>query len=86
MTQVVHDYIEISTELGRRREPVIKGKGYPVWSVIGYLFAVKGDVKQVMEDYKDRLTSDEINAALRYYLEHKEEIDAKLKANLTAAD
>ena len=50
-----------------------------VWAIIGYLEAVSGNIDRVAEDYD--LPVDAVRAAVAYYRQHKEIIDARLAAN-----
>jgi uncharacterized protein (DUF433 family) len=51
----------------------------PVWALVGYLEAAKGDKRRVAKDYD--LSDDEVRAALSYYKRHKAAIDARIEAN-----
>jgi uncharacterized protein (DUF433 family) len=53
--------------------------GVHVWALVGYLEAVNGDINRVAKDYD--LPIDAVRAALAYYRQHKEIIDAWLAAN-----
>jgi uncharacterized protein (DUF433 family) len=64
---------------GRRAEPVIRDKGFPVWSIVGYYIACKKDVQRVLADYEGELTGQELDAALAYYEADPKAIDRKLK-------
>ena len=66
-------------EEGRRAEPVIRNKGFPVWSVVGYYLACQEDKQKVLAAYEGELTAGELDAALTYYKAHREEIDRKLR-------
>jgi uncharacterized protein (DUF433 family) len=62
-----------------RNVPVIRDKGFSVWSVVGYFRVCLGDTKQVLTDYGGYLTSEELEAALSYYWAKPDAIDRKLK-------
>ena len=62
-----------------RSVPVIRGKGFSVWSVVGYFRACLGDVEQVLADYGGYLTNEELEAALSYYWAKPDAIDRKLE-------
>ena len=62
-----------------RNVPVIREKGFSVWSVVGYFLACKGDREQVLADYAGKLTPEELAAALAYYEANSDAIDEKLK-------
>lgn len=79
-------YIEVTTKPGTRGEPVIRGKGFPVWSIVGYYLATGGKTQTMIEDYGGELTIEEIDAAMAYYKQHQDVIDAKLRANERVSD
>ncbi len=64
-----------------RSVPVIRGKGFSVWSVVGYFRACLGDVEQVLADYGGYLTNEELEAALSYYWAKPYGIDERLREN-----
>ena len=66
-------------EQSPRSVPVIRDKGFSVWSVVGYYKACGGDEKQVLEDYGGYLTGEELEAALAYYWADPILIDEKLE-------
>ena len=53
--------------------------GIPVWALVGYLEAVGNDVAQVAADYE--VPRDAVEAALAYYRQHHQVIDARIAAN-----
>jgi len=74
-----HPWQKYIEEEGRRAGPVIRGKGFPVWSVVGYYLVCEKDKKRVLADYGGTLTAEELDAALAYYTTHREDIDQKLE-------
>lgn len=53
--------------------------GVPVWALVGHLDAVHGNLQRVADDYE--LPTDVVEAALAYYEQHKQAIDARIAAN-----
>ena len=53
--------------------------GVPVWTLIGHLRAVNGDMESVAHDYA--LPIEAVQAALAYYHRYKTYIDARLLLN-----
>lgn len=68
---------------GRAEACVIQG-WVPVWALIGYLPAVDGDIAAVARDYD--LPREAVEAALAYYRENRDAIDARLLLNDEAAE
>ena len=62
-----------------RNVPVIRDKGFSIWSVVGYYKVCGGDEKQVLDDYGGYLTGEELDAALAYYWADPIPIDEKLE-------
>lgn len=61
----------------------LKEYGIHVWALIGHLPAAQGDIGQVARDY--HIPVDAVRAALAFYAEHRETIDARLEANAAYA-
>ena len=59
--------------------PVIRAKGFSVWSVVGYFRTCEEDRDRVLADYAGTLTPEELAAALAYYEANPDAIDKKLK-------
>lgn len=57
----------------------LRDYGVHVWAIIGQLRVHDGDIKEVMRDY--RIPSEAIEAALAYYRENKDYVDARLLLN-----
>lgn len=64
---------------GGRADARLRGYGVSVWAVVAYLQMVGGDLDRVAEDYG--LPHDAVQAALAYYRQHQELIDARLRLN-----
>ena len=56
--------------------------GTPVWALIAYLDAVKGDRAAVAADYE--VPEEAVAAAIAFYERHKPQIDARLLVNAAA--
>jgi uncharacterized protein (DUF433 family) len=57
----------------------LRESGVPVWAVISYYDALKHDVELTAHDYE--IPVEDVRAALDYYHQHKQEIDARLAMN-----
>ena len=68
-------WLKYIDEHSPRNVPVIRDKGFSVWSVVGYYKVCGGDEKQVLEDYGGYLTGEELAAALAYYWAKPDAID-----------
>lgn len=64
--------------------PRIEGTRVGVHHVIGYLNAYGGNVTQVKDEALPHIAPDGIDAAIAYYNEHTEEIDAIIRQNREA--
>jgi uncharacterized protein (DUF433 family) len=61
----------------------LRSSGVPVWALISYYkFAVHEDAEQTARDYE--LTREDVAAAIAYYHQHREAIDARIAANSSA--
>ncbi len=76
---LIERYIELDPRRPRLDEAQIKDYGIAVWAIIGRLEAAHGDVDQAAGDYN--LPPDAVRAALAYYTQHREAIDARRAAN-----
>lgn len=70
---LVRKYIEPATSPA---DAWVSGYGVDVWALIAYLRVVDGDIDQVAEAYD--LPREAVEAALAYYSQHEEVIDARL--------
>ncbi len=57
----------------------LRDHGVHVWAIIGQLRVHHGDINEVVDDY--RVPREAIEAALVYYQQNKEYIDARLLLN-----
>ncbi len=76
---LIERYIELNPRRPRLDEAQIKDFGIAVWAIIGRLEAADGDVVETAADYD--LPPDAVRAALAYYGQHREAIDARRAAN-----
>lgn len=60
-------------------EARLRWYGVHVWALIGHLPMVQGDVDRLAQDY--RLPREAVEAALAYYEQHREAVDARLLLN-----
>ncbi|HTE84928.1 MAG TPA: DUF433 domain-containing protein [Dehalococcoidia bacterium] len=65
------------------RVPRIAGTGIEVFEVIGVYKGVDGDWERLKQAF-DFLTEDQLKAALHYYREYREEVDARLEEEAQA--
>lgn len=72
------DLVEIPTELGKRDEPIIKGKGTPVWAVVSYATRHHMTAEQISELWGGYITVPEVQAAIDFFLEYPQLVDDKL--------
>lgn len=57
----------------------LRGYGVSVWALVGYYEAVHHDLERVARDY--RVPREAVEAALAYYQQHRDVIDARMEAN-----
>lgn len=69
-------YIDVSNGPDEAR---LIGSGVHVWALVGYARAMSGDLARVALDYG--LTEAEVRAALAYYQQNPQAIDAKLASH-----
>ena len=62
----------------RRNVPVLREKGYSVWSVIRSYVSCEENKEKTLADYGGDLTIEELEAVLSYYRANSEGIDRKL--------
>jgi len=80
---LIERYIELDPRHPRLDEAQIKEYGIAVWAIVGRLEAARGDVEEAAADYD--LPPDAVRAALAYYAQHWEAIDARRTANRISA-
>jgi uncharacterized protein (DUF433 family) len=64
-----------------RKEPFICDKGTPVWVVVGYYL---GGHSPAQTAAAFALTEEEVQAALSYYAQHKQEIEQRIVTSESA--
>lgn len=65
-------------EESKRNVPVLREKGYSVWSIVRSYISCEKDINRTLADYGGDLTIEELDAVLSYYLARPEDIDQKL--------
>ena len=69
--------IERIDRVGYRTDPVLKGKGIPVWAIVAYVLDLDLSYEEVVSDWEGEISVDEVKAAMEYYQAHPEEIEQK---------
>ena len=69
--------IERIDRVGYRTDPVLKGKGIPVWAIVAYVLDLDLSYQEVVSDWEGEISVDEVKAAMEYYQAHPEEIEQK---------
>jgi uncharacterized protein (DUF433 family) len=82
-SDLIARYIEPNPNRPGADEARIVGYGVSVWTLVAYLDAVGGDEARVASDYG--LPLEAVQAAIAYYSQHREAIDARNAANLASA-
>ena len=75
---VLEDVIEIPTGVDKRHEPLIRGKGVPVWILVSYATKRGMSAAEVSGLWKGYVTEEEVRAALAYWRAHPENVEDKL--------
>lgn len=70
-------YIEQINKPGYRSEPVVKGKGIPVWAIVAYVLDLDLSYEEVVSDWEGEISVDEVKAAMEYYQAHPEKVEEK---------
>lgn len=80
-TRLIARYVEPHPARPGEAEARLRERGVAVWAVVGSYQLAEGTdrVRQVADAYE--LTADAVCAALAYYEQHREAIDARLAAN-----
>jgi uncharacterized protein (DUF433 family) len=81
---LIEQYIEQDPSRPGRYNARLKDYGVHVWALISYLQVVDWDVERTAHDYD--VPREAVEAALAYYREHKDIIDARIEANNTLDD
>ena len=77
--RLIEEWIEPNPQSPGSADVRLKEYGVPIWTLIGHLEVVNGDITQVARDYD--IVGEAVDAALAYYNRHKEVIDARIAAN-----
>lgn len=77
--ELIKRWIEPSRQHPGAADARIVQTGIPVWTLVGYSRAAKGDLAWVAADY--HLPIDAARAAIACYTQHREVLDARLAAN-----
>lgn len=72
------DFVDTPTEMGKRQEPVIRGKGVPVWVLVSYATKRHMGPEQISRLWNGHVTEQEVQAALAYWQEHPETVQDRL--------
>ena len=72
-------FIERVDKPGYRWEPILKGKGIPVWAIAAYVLDLDLSYEEVVSDWGGEISVDEVKATKEYYQAHPEEIEQKRK-------
>ena len=72
------DSVEIPEDYRKRQEPMIKGKGTPVWALVSD--SITGDLtpEEVSKFWGGYVTPEEVRAAIAYWWKYPESADYKL--------
>lgn len=80
--ELVSRHIELHPHRPGTAHARLKERGIPVWAIIGHLAMVEGDSAQTATDYV--VPQEAVEAAIAYYHQHRDVIDARLAANRAA--
>lgn len=72
------DFVEIPTGAGKRNEPVVKGKGVPVWVLVSYVVKRRLTPWQISRLWNGYISPQEVLASLAYWQANPEAIEDKL--------
>ena len=79
-----NSYIDARSDSPGLAEARIVTTDIPVWAIIGYLEATGWDVQRTAQDYGTSVEA--VSAAISFYEEHREVIDARIAANVIHVD
>ncbi len=82
--QLVATYIAQDSQHPGIYNALVQPGGVPVWALAAHLRALDEDVAQVAAEYQ--LPHEAVEAALAYYHQHRDAIDARIAANEVADD
>jgi uncharacterized protein (DUF433 family) len=80
--ELIARYIELDPDHPSEAEARIAKYGVPVWALVGYAPAARGNLSEVARVYD--LPLDAVYAAILYYHRHKAVIDDRRAANTPA--
>jgi uncharacterized protein (DUF433 family) len=69
------EFIDIPMGIGQRHEPVIRGKGTPVWILVAYHNKHNMTPEQISQLWNGYVTAQEVEAAIAYAQAYPELID-----------
>jgi len=72
-------HIDASPAVGGKAEARLRGSWVPVWALIGHIPLVGADAEVLATAYD--VSVDEAKAALAFYEQHRDVIDARIEAN-----
>jgi len=73
-----NEYVEIPSGIGKRHEPVIRGKGVPVWVLVSYATKRNMTIEQISQIWDGYITAQEVQGALDYWRARPELVEDKL--------
>jgi len=74
----VSRFVEVPDGPGKRHEPVIKGKGVPIWSLIAYVEKRGLTPIEVSQLWNGYITAEEVAAAVTYKRLNPDSVDDRL--------
>lgn len=79
--RLIKRYVDLDTDryAAGRADARLRDSGVSVWAIVGHLRAIGDDIDQAARDY--HLPRQAIEAALAYYRQNRELIDARLLMN-----
>ncbi len=80
--QAITHYIGADPHRHGAHYAILREEGIPVWALIGHLIGVNWDVRQVAEDYE--IAPEAVEAAVSYYQQHKDALDAVIAPTLAS--
>jgi hypothetical protein len=72
------DLVEIPEGVWQRDEPIIKGKGTPVWVLVAFYIEGRKTPEEISQLWGGYVTPDEVQAAVAYWQKYPERVDLKL--------
>lgn len=72
------DLVEVPADVGKRHEPMIRGKGVPVWVLVSYAIKRRMTTQEISRLWNGYVTEQEVWAALAYWQSHPEDVEDKL--------